>query len=270
MKYLLSFVLTLFLSSTYAQSHLLVSHWKTSSDIAIPESVLPHKDKLYVSLIDGKPWEDDKKGGIGILDTNGENFNGTWVTGLSAPKGMGVVGNHLYVADINRVAVIDIKKGKIIKTIPVPGSENLNDITVDRKTVYISDSKAGKIWQLKKDAPSLFLDNAPRTNGLKFISGTLFYGEGKNFKKITKEGKIFNIATLPQEIDGIEQLANGDFILTSWVGYMYYVYAAGQYEILLETHQNGVNTADIGIDKMNNIIYVPTFNGKSVVAYNVR
>ncbi len=253
-----------------AQTPRLIQLWQTPSNIAVPESVLPHKGKLYISLIDGKGWDDDGKGGIATMNPDGSKYNGTWITGLSAPKGMGIIGNRLYVADITRVAVIDISKNVIEKTIIIPGAENLNDVTIGNGAVFISDSKAGKIWQLKNNKPVLYLDNAPRTNGLKFIGNELYYGEGQNFKKIDHKKKITTITVLPQAIDGIEQLANGDFIVTSWAGYIYYVYAGGKYETLLETHAEGINTADIGLDRDKNIVYVPTFNGKTVVAYKVQ
>lgn len=270
MKYFLSSLFSCFLFSASAQSHLLVREWETDTVVAIPESVLLHNDKLYVSLIDGAPWEDDGKGGIAVMKKGGAEYNGNWVTGLSAPKGMAVSGNKLYVADITRVAVIDMKKGTIIKIIPVPGSQNLNDITIGRGVVYVSDSKAGKIWQIKNNKPEVYLDNTPAVNGLKFIDNELYYGEGVNFKRINKQKKISTVAVLPKGIDGIEQLASGDFIVSSWPGYIFYVYANGKYETLLETHQQKINTADIGIDKLNNIIYVPTFFGKRVVAYQVK
>lgn len=270
MKYLFTLIGACFLfASTQAQT--LTKIWETDTTIAVPESVLLHKGRLYISLIDGAGWVDDGKGGIGVMNTDGADYNGSWITGLSAPKGMGVIGNKLYVADITRVAVIDIKKGKLLKTIPFPGAENLNDIVIGKKkTVYISDSKSGKIWQLKKDQPSLYLANVPRTNGLTFTKNELYFGEGKNFKKINNKKEVSTIATLPQEIDGIEQLANGDFIVTSWPGYIFYVYADGRHVTLLETHQQKINTADIGIDKKSNIIYVPTFFGKKIVAYQVK
>lgn len=270
MKLIITFLFCSFLTLANAQSHLLVKVWETDTTIAVPESVLLHKGKLYVSLIDGTGWADDGKGGIGVMNTDGSGYNGKWISGLSAPKGMGVIGNKMYVADINRVVVIDIQKGEIIKTIPVPGSENLNDIAIGKKVVYISDSKAGKIWQLKKDEPSLYLDNVPRTNGISFVKNELYFGEGKNLKKINKKKQATPVSVLPQEIDGIEQLKNGDFIATSWPGYIFYVYANGKYETLLETHQHKINTADIGIDKENNIIYLPTFYGKRVVAYQLK
>ena len=79
--------------------------------------------------------------------------------------------------------------------------------------------------------------------------------------------QITNIAQLPEGIDGIEPVGNGDFILTAWVGYIFYVTAAGNVETLLDTHLEKKNTADIGYDPVKRIVYVPTFNAKTVVAY---
>ncbi len=62
---------------------------------------------------------------------------------------------------------------------------------------------------------------------------------------------------------------DGDFILTSWGGYIYYVYANGKVETLLETHLNKINSADIGYNKKDRIIYVPTFFAKTIVAYKL-
>ncbi len=271
MKYLFTLLVTCMALSVGAQ-HRLEKLWETDTLLAVPESVLPDFKKgiMYVSLIDGKGWDDDGKGGIGILGVNGKNYHPKWVTGLSAPKGMGIMGKNLYVADIDRVVVINIKKGKIIKSIPIHTAQNLNDITIGKNEVFVSDSKAGRIWSIKNDKPSLYLDDVPRTNGLKFYNNELYFGEGKNFKKADARKKITKIAELSSEIDGVEPLSNGDFILTSWIGYIYYVHKNGKYETLLETQQQKINTADIGLDTQKNILYVPTFNGKTVAAYQIK
>lgn len=269
MKYLLFIGLLFSGLFVNGQKHRLVKLWETDTTIAVPESVLPYKGKLYVSLIDGTSWDDDGKGGIGILSADGKRFDGNWITGLSAPKGMGIIGNKMYVADITRVVVIDRKKGKVIKTIPVPTSENLNDVTVGKGVVYVSDSKAGKIWKIENDKPEIYINDAPRVNGLKFYNSQLFYGEGKSFKKMDAGRKITTIAQVTENIDGIEPLANGDFILTSWIGYIYYVSKDGNVQTLLETHQEKINTADIGIEIKNNLVFVPTFFGKKIIAFKV-
>ena len=85
-----------------------------------------------------------------------------------------------------------------------------------------------------------------------------------------QQKQITNIAQLPESIDGIEPVGNGDFILTAWVGYIYYVSGNGNTETLLDTHLAKKNTADIGYDASRRIVYVPTFNAKTVAAYSLK
>jgi len=88
--------------------------------------------------------------------------------------------------------------------------------------------------------------------------------------KADKNKTLTTIATLTQGIDGIEPVGNGDFILTAWAGYVFYVSANGEVETLLETYQDKKNTADIGYDTKTKTVYVPTFNAKTVVAYRLK
>lgn len=271
MKHILTAALAFLSFSAYSQTHSLEQLWQTDTVIAVPESVLPEKDVLYVSLIDGAPWGADGKGGVAKLGLNGEIIDTAWITGLNAPKGMGRVGNKLYVADINNVVVIDIKKGAIDKKISIEGAEGLNDITVsDKGVVYVSDSKKANIWRIEKDVPALYLENMTGVNGLKAIKNDLLIGSGKSFVKADANKKTTIIAEMPETIDGIEPVGNGDFIVTSWIGWVYYVTAGGKIEVLLDTHLQKINTADIGYNTAKRILYVPTFNGKRVVAYKLK
>ena len=117
MRYFVAMLFACALFTTNAQKHSLQKIWETDSIVAVPESVLPDikKNILYVSLVDGGGWDADGKGGVGKLAPNGTNYDSTWITGLNAPKGMGIYGDRLFVADINTVAVIDVKNGKIEK-----------------------------------------------------------------------------------------------------------------------------------------------------------
>ena len=259
--------------SAKAQTHSLVKIWETDTIVAIPESVLPDlkNNILYVSLINGPSWENDGIGGIGKLSPDGKNYDSTWITGLNAPKGLGMFKNKLYAADNSEVVVIDIAKGKVTRKIAVEGSSGLNDITVDSKgIVYVSDSRTAKIWRIENNIPTLFLDDIKGVNGLKAIGNDLYIGGGKEFLKADKNKKITKIADLPQSIDGIEPVGNGDFLLSAWSGYIFYVTASGKVDTLLETHQEKMNTADIGYDPVKKIMYVPTFLAKKIVAYQLK
>lgn len=273
MKRILIVLLISFPFFLAAQQHSLKKIWQTDTIIAIPESVLPDVKNgiLYISLIDGAPWEADGKGGIGKLSANGKKYNGNWITGLHAPKGLGKFGNRLYVADMSDVVVINIAKGKIEKKIPVEGATGLNDITVDNKgIVYVSDSKMGKIHRIEKDKATLYLDNKAGVNGLKSIGTDLYIFNGKSFEKADANKNITPIMQLDSGGDGIEPVGNGDFIVTIWGGYIYYVYADGTKELLLDTHLDKINTADIGYDPVKRMLYVPTFFAKRIVAYKVK
>lgn len=268
MKYLLPVFFVMIAFSTRAQQHSLEKIWETDAIVAVPESVLPEKNILYVSLIDGGAWDADGKGGVGKLSLNGKKYDSTWITGLNAPKGLGKFGNRLYAADISDVVVIDIKKGKIEKKIPIEDASGLNDITVsDKGIVYVSDSKTSKIWRIQNDKPTLYLDDIKGANGLKAIGDDLIFAEGKLLMKANTKKQVTKIAEVPQGIDGIEPVGNGDFIVSSWIGYIYYVHADGHFETLLDTHSEKKNTADIGFDPVKKIVYVPSFLGKTVAAY---
>ena len=145
MRVMLSLLALAFVAtSAHAASHRLVMKWETEAQLKIPESVLYDAGRkvLYVSNIDGEPWVNDGKGSIGKVGLDGRIIAVEWVTGLSAPKGLAMLGSRLYVADLTNLVVIDIEKGAIAARIAVPGSEGLNDVTLGSDdTVYVSDTR---------------------------------------------------------------------------------------------------------------------------------
>ena len=98
-------------SALAASAPQLVKKWETAAELKTPESVLfdPAGKVLYVSNIDGKePWGKDGAGSIAKVGLDGKIIAVEWVKGMNAPKGMGLVKDRLYVADIDRVMVIDV------------------------------------------------------------------------------------------------------------------------------------------------------------------
>ncbi len=256
-----------------AQSHKLVKLWETDS-LAVPESVLPDipKKTLYVSLIDGEPWAMDGKGGVALVGLDGKIRNPRWITGLNAPKGLGKSGNMLYVADVSQLVVIDILKGKITRKISIEGAQALNDVTVDSKgIVYVSDSKLGNIYRVENNKAELYLSGIKGANGLKCVGTDLYAISGPSVIRINSKKEISKVAEgFAKGGDGIEPVGKGDFIVSCWPGLVYYVKADGSTQLLMDTQQQKMNTADIGIYPSKNIVYIPTFNRKSVIAYQLK
>lgn len=273
-KLLLSIILIVGINSLVSAQHSIKKIWQTVDHIPVPESVLfdATSKTLFVSLIDGEGNVKDGIGGVGKLNLDGSVQNLNWITGLNAPKGLGVYKGKMYVADLTEVVVIDIKKGKILKKIDIPGTIFLNDITVDNKgAVYVSDTRKNLVFKIVNDKPELYLENVTNANGLKAIGTDLYILAGPELWKADQSKKITKVAVgFEKGGDGLEPVGNGDFIVTCWPGIIYYVYANGKFDKMLDTQAEKINTADIGFDAKNRIIYVPTFLKNSVIAYKLQ
>ncbi|NGF57538.1 SMP-30/gluconolactonase/LRE family protein [Parapusillimonas sp. SGNA-6] len=272
-KLFLSFMMLSCCSLLSAQTVKLKKMWEAKEQLPVPESVLydAYRQVLFVSLIDGAGNAKDGKGGIAQLNKDGSLKNVSWITGLNAPKGMALYKDILYVADITAIVLIDVVTGNIIDEIEVPRAVFLNDVTVDQQgAVYVSDTRENKIYCLRDGKVSLFLENVESVNGLKSIGSDLYALAGKELWKIDAQKKITVLAKgFEQNGDGLEPVGNGDFLVTCWAGIIYYVKADGQIEKLQDV-QGKMNTADLGYDADNKVIYIPTFNNNSVIAYTLQ
>lgn len=258
-----------------AQKHELVKLWETDSVFKTPESVLfDAKNKvLYVSNIDGKePWGKDGKGSIGKMGADGKVIAVEWVTGLNAPKGMGMSKNKLFVADLTEVVVIDIPSGKIEKRIAIPDAQGLNDVSVDNDgVVYVSDSRGKKIFRIKGGTPELFVENLKGPNGVLMRGKDFYILDNGGMYKLNADKTLDKITDgMEGGTDGIENVKGNDFIISCWAGSIYYVNADGTKELLSDTRAQSRNTADIGFDAATKTVFVPTFWRNSVVAYQVK
>jgi len=263
------FLLLLLMAVNAKAQHSLEKIWETDTVMNVPESILPDFDRklMYVSFVGTK----ENVGGVGIMDLNGKIINKDFSTGLADAKGLGRFGNRLYVALPKGVAVVDLQTGKRIKIIMVDNAVFLNDITIDKKgIVYVSDTRRSTVHKIENDIASTYLYDIKNANGLKHIGDDLFILSGEKLLKVSPDKKITNIATISCNGDGLEPVGNGDFIASCWTGYIFYIYADGRVETLLDSHEQKMNTADIAYDMKNRILYVPTFSAKKIIAYKLK
>lgn len=254
--------------------------WSTDTVFKTPESVYYDKERniLYVSNLSGMPFPPAKKGEgfISRLKTDGTIDSLKWVTGLNAPKGMGVYQTKLYVTDIDRVVEIDIEKGKVAKTYPVKNAKFLNDLAVDSAgVVYFTDSEDHKIYTLTNGKVAVWMegDKLKAPNGLLIKKDSILLASmGSNdVRAISKATKEFTV--LADSIgagDGL--VATGkehNYIVSDWEGRVFWVAPGKHNELLLDTRADKVNAADIAYIADQNLLLVPTFFGHKVVAYKV-
>jgi hypothetical protein len=271
MKQLL-FVAAFLMSTSIFAQHSLEKIWQSDSTLKTPESVLfdASTNTLYVSNIGD--FQIEKSGFISKLDLNGNIISRDWVIGLTATKGMGIFQNKLYAAEQNTLAVIDLNTGNLLERIPVPGAQFLNDVTINsRGDVFVSDSRAGKVYRFENGKPLVHLENLKNPNGLLSIGVDLFILADGSLHKADANKNLTTLAqALEGSTDGIEMVKEGEYLVSAWQGVLYYVKSDGTKEILLDTRASKTNTADIGYDAKNKIVYVPTFAKNTVVAYRLK
>lgn len=265
--------LAFFNMPSHAQSHRLTRLWETDTLLKTPESVLVDAKgkRLFVSNIDGGPADKDGKGFISVLSLDGKPINLEWVKGLNAPKGMGIYKNKLYVADLTEIVVIDINKATILQKIPVEGSVFLNDISIDKKgTVFVSDTRGFNIYQYDQERVNVTMRNLKRPNGLLINDQDLLILDNGSLLALNMNGQLIQLMEgMDPSTDGIEKIAKDEYIVSAWEGVIYYVTAHKTKEVLLDSRKEKKNTADIGYDPKNRILYVPTFYGNKLVAYKI-
>jgi sugar lactone lactonase YvrE len=248
--------------------------WETDSTLKVPESVFldANNQRLYVSNIDGKnAWEKDGKGSISLLTLSGKILNPNWITGLHAPKGMSMFQDFLIVADVDSVVIIDVSKGQVIKKIFVDGAKALNDLVCNKRgDMYVTDSKENKVFMIDamKLTPELYLEGLSGVNGITYADKTLYIVDAGGLFRIGKNKEKVKVADgMDGRTDGVEMIDENNFIVSCWEGAVWHVKSNGEKKLLWDAKKEGYNTADIGIDRKTQTLYVPTFWRNTVRAY---
>lgn len=252
--------------------------WETEG-LRTPESVLFYPGEgdveaayLLVAEIEGEGEALDGKGGIAKLSLEGEILDKNWVRGLNAPKGMGIADGILYVADVLEVVAIDIKTQEIVDRVEVPDAIFLNDIAVDKNNVvYVSDTRTNKVHRIVDGEVEEFLTDIPAANGLTVVGPHLYVAGGDSLWRATADGYVAKVAEgFAEGADGVEMIGDDGFIVTAWAGLVYHVTPEGEVKKLMDSRDPRTNTADLGWNPTDEVIYIPTFFSDSVKAYKVK
>jgi len=249
--------------------------WQVAG-LEIPESVIEVKrgGKSYflVSVIKGDFFSKDGNGDIAKISANGKLLDSQWASGLNAPKGMAVSGKFLYVADIDEVAVIDLKTGAVVNVIPIPGAVFLNDVAANRRgDIFISDTGVGKIFRIRNFVPEIYIDNVASANGLFIDKDELVVGSGTQLVRYNTDLEARVITQLPFSIiDGIAEIKRDNYLVSLWEGQIYWINRDGTHTLLLDLTAEGIFTADFAYDSEKRLVVVPNFFSNTVTAYKLK
>jgi len=263
--------------ATIADTPKLELIWESDTLLRTPESVLidAANDILYVSNVNMNPWEKDGNGFISKLDRDGNITELKWVDGMSAPKGMGLLGNKLFVTDIDALVEIDVESGSISARYPATSDAQLNDVTVGEDgNVYVSASGTSKIYKLEKGilAPVFEGKGDERFNGLYWEKDRMLLVTSGSSQFIAIPWETMEASVISENMgagDAVCGIGDGNYITTSWSGTIFFVDAKGKVTVLLDTQEQEENTADAAFCQQENILYVPTFFKNQVKAYKL-
>jgi hypothetical protein len=249
--------------------------WETDTMLTTVESVLYSKTEniLYASCINGKPTNKDNNGFIAKITLDGEIKELKWITGLNAPKGMGIFENYLYVTDIDRLVVINIAEKKIVKEIKIENAQFLNDIAISNSgIVFISDMYTNTIHSYFESKLETFIQSKELNypNGLFCENKILFIGTRNAIVKAEIETKDFEIIVENTgSIDGLKKVSENKFLISDWKSKVHLVSLENK-NLLLNTANEGFNAADFEYIPELNQLFIPTFFHNKVMCYELK
>lgn len=263
---------------------------KTISGFETPESVIKSGDRLFVSNMGGTkpdPMALDSNGFISELSADGRVIHQKFQKGiLNAPKGLAVVKQVVYVADINRVVGFNIHSGEQTFEVDIP-AKMLNDLCkVDDKHVCVSETMSGRVMLIDLTDRSIrFLGSIEGANGVTYDekTGKLYaVGMGAN----TSGGKIYQkdmkisdtvftvLENSPTGIfDGIEMFDKTHLIASDWISFTSPKGRLIIYDLenhTTKTYEVESGPADITYNPSSHTIFIPRMMVNSLLIEDIR
>ena len=262
-----------------------VKQWELSG-FEGPESTLPDPEAgvIYVSNTAGSPVAKAGKGFISKISIDGKMIAQRWVQGLHSPKGLELVGDRLYTADIDALIEIDVTDGRVTRRYQASGATILNDVSADAEgRVYVSDWGGNAIWRLADGQFEKWLesDRLKNPNGLLVESDKIVVAAWgvMNLENYATEvpGHLLTVSLADKAItdlgdgtpignlDGIEPFDGESYIVSDWVaGKIFQITRAGEAREILSLSQG---TADIGFISGTRTAIIPLMVDGKVAAY---
>ena len=253
------------------------------------------QDVWFVSNINGNPSAKDNNGFIARVKGDGSAVDSMmFIAGgrggvtLHAPKGLAIVGDTLIVADIDAVRMFNARTGAPVASVSFQSMKAnfLNDVVVGGDgAIYVTDTgiRFSSTGEMSHPGPDRVFKVTGRTgaeavvdsalaapNGIawdqannRFILGSF---AGKSLLAWTPGSAPTKLADGPGQFDGIEVLADGRVLATSWTDSSVYAARGGTMTKLV----SGVNSpADIGLNPGKGLLAVPLFMENRVEFWSI-
>lgn len=247
--------------------------WMASGFEAPEGAALAPDGSYFISNIGPGP-EDAKDGNgyISKLNTDGSVANAKFAVGMDAPAGLAVKDGVLYAADRDGVAMFDAATGAAKGKVLIEGAGFLNDMTVWKDDVLVSDSGTATIHRITPEGASPFAFSADWAG----INGILGDGDRLLITTMT-EGKLIElsgpelqedvIATGMKDADGVGLIPGGGYLVSSWPGEIHHVSEDGVVTTVVDTKADKILQNDLNV--YGDIVIVPNWTPGTVTAWRI-
>lgn len=249
---------------------------------AVPECALsdPATGLVYVSNIDAAAeayWADDQKGFISLLTSEGDMKALRWLDSskavpISSPKGMAIL-KELYFTDNTRLLSAPLTGSGPLKPISLQGTQKLNDLATDGQNVWSTDMAAATLYKVDAKGKVSSLPAVAGVNGVTCHKGKLFVvsWDLHEVYEIDPLGKkpaqAFGLASHFTNLDGIEVLDDGTFLVSDFTGNKVCTISPDRKSV--QTLASLESPADIGVDRTRDLLYVPQFMKNRLVIFKL-
>ena len=268
-----------------------------AAGLNVPESVRydSELDVFYVSNINGNPSQKDNNGFIVRIRADSTSVVTTLAEGgrngvvLHAPKGMALQGDTLYVTDIDAVRMFDRRTGAPLGSIDLRARNAvfLNDAVATPDGIYITDTGIAfdaqgnvthpgvdRVFRIagRSVTEAVKGDSLGRPNGIAWDATNhrfIIVPFGANALMTWTPGQTAPTALVsgPGQFDGVEVLANGNILVSSWADSTVHVVHGGSH--MMPLVKGVAAPADIGVDTKRNVLAIPLFNDGKVAFYSL-
>jgi hypothetical protein len=251
-----------------------------------PRSALydPVADVYLVSNVSGGPTDVDNDGFISKVGPDGTLAELHWIDGarsgapLNAPKGMALIGNTLFVADIDTLRAYDRETGKSLGDVAIPAATFLNDVAPGAGgTLYVTDSGLGKqkgsgelgrsgsdaVYRVDAQRAVIALakgENLAQPSGLCVTQGRLLIaGLGGDVYALDRQGQQAPLGKVAGALDGMILTPGGRLIVSSsGTGTVFIAQGAVGASVQLEPLITDLDSpGDLGYDPKRRQLIVP-------------
>lgn len=281
MRFLLSLTVIvgpLFVSAFASEAPRLELLWETEPVFSFPECVVydPARNVLYVSNIgetpDGEPHNGD--GYVSVVSLNGEIITEKYIGGLNDPKGMDIYEDTLWVNDRDAIVQWDIASTELVKRFELQDIVFLNDIGVGPDgEVFSNDADGHKVLALKDGKWDVFWDNTEkqRPNGIWVESDRILLAMNWSHQFIALDRTTKDQTVLLDGIgagDGIEPVGNGGYLVTDYLGQVFYLSPEGEGSVLMDSRDDKL-TADLEYIADQQLVIIPRHRNHTIAAYRL-